>query len=55
VFRCYKIDRHLANNVLNDCKELGRLSDLYFFKVFNEIRKRRPVNNFIESSREKNV
>lgn len=39
IFRKFKEDSHLAKLALLDCKELNKLYSLYFFKVFNELKK----------------
>lgn len=38
IFRCFKINNHLAKISYLDCKELEKNSSLYFFKVFNELK-----------------
>ena len=39
VFKCFKDNYQKARIALSDCKELDKLNELYFFKVFNEISK----------------
>lgn len=40
LFKCFKDHQGTARNALSDCKELGKLDILYFFKVFSEINKK---------------
>ena len=40
IFKCFKDNRHKATFALNDCKELGKLNELYFLKVYNELIKK---------------
>ena len=37
VFKCCKDNPAQANAAFQDCKELGKLNILYFFKVYNEL------------------
>jgi len=39
IFKCFKDNRQKAKIALDDCKELGKLKDLYFLKVYNELKK----------------
>ena len=40
IFKCYKDNSHRARFALNDCKELGKLNELYFLKIYNELIKK---------------
>ena len=40
IFKCYKDNSPKARFALNDCKELGKLNELYFLKVYNELIKK---------------
>ena len=37
IFKCFKDNPDKSRIALNDCKELGKLHVLYFFKVYNEL------------------
>lgn len=38
VFKCFKDDSHRARIAMIDCRELGKLSENYFFKVYNNLK-----------------
>ena len=40
IFKCFKDNSRKASFALNDCKELGKLNELYFLKVYNELIKK---------------
>ena len=40
VFKCFKDHEREAMFALRDCKELGKMNVLYFFKVYNELVKK---------------
>ena len=37
IFKCFKDNVYKARIALSDCKELGKLNELYFLKVYNEL------------------
>ena len=39
VFKCFKDNPSKARIAMLDCKELGKLNELYFFKVYSELKK----------------
>lgn len=39
IFKCFKDNQQKADIALNDCRELGKLNELYFLKVYNELNK----------------
>ena len=41
IFKCFKDDTRSADIALADCKELGKLNALYFFKVYNQLTNRK--------------
>lgn len=40
IFKCFKDNLQKARIALSDCKELGKLNELYFFKVYSELKKK---------------
>ena len=45
IFKCFKLDNQKSIIALNDCRELGKLNELYFLKVYNELKKREKSSN----------
>lgn len=38
IFKCYKVDDHLADIALLDCRELNKPYSRYFLKVFSALK-----------------